>query len=96
MLPEVVGAHSDWGFHMGTLCDGGGLWIGIGCGRSCLVWGCQMTVRGGLVMCRPCDLMSPRPWDGHLTLILAFTWNVMGESLWVGSVVIGAGWICEF
>jgi len=22
MLPEVIGAHSDWGFHMGTLCDG--------------------------------------------------------------------------
>jgi len=39
MLPEVIGAHSNWGFHMGTLCDGGGPWIGIGCGRSRLVWG---------------------------------------------------------
>jgi len=47
-------------------------------------------------MCRPHDLASPRPWDGHSNLILAFTWNVMGESLWVGSVMIGAGWISEF
>ena len=23
MLPEVIRAHSDWGFHVGTLCDGG-------------------------------------------------------------------------
>jgi len=23
MLPEVIGAHSDWVFHVGTLCDGG-------------------------------------------------------------------------
>ena len=47
-------------------------------------------------MFRPCDLTSLRTYDGHLTLVLAFTWNAMGESLWVGSVVIGAGWIGEF
>jgi len=49
-----------------------------------------------MIMCRPCDLTSPRPWDGRSTLVLAFTLNAMGENLWVGSVVIGAGWIGEF
>jgi len=51
-----------------------------------------MTVRGGLVTCRPCDLMSPRPWDTHPTLAPASTWNAMGTTLGVGSVMTAAGW----
>jgi len=54
-----------------------------------------MTVRGGLVTCRPCDLMSPRPWDGRPTLAPASTWNAMGTTLGVGSVMTAAGWIGE-
>ena len=23
MLPKAIGVHSDWGFHGGTLCNGG-------------------------------------------------------------------------
>ena len=46
-------------------------------------------------MCRPRDLVSLGPWDGHPTLALASTLNVMGVTLGVGSVMIGAGWVGE-
>jgi len=47
----------------------------------------------GLIMCGPRDLVSPRPWDSHLTLALAFTLNALGIVL--GSVGIGYMWIGE-
>jgi len=37
--------------------------------------------------------MSPRPWDSHPTLAPASTWNAMGTTLGVGSVMTAAGWI---
>jgi len=38
----------------------------------------------GLITCGPRDLVSPRPWDSHPTLALAFTLNALGIVL--GSV----------
>jgi len=59
------------------------------------VWGMSDDMRGGVVHGRPCDLMSPRPWDGRPTLAPASTWNAMGTTLGVGSVMTAAGWIGE-
>jgi len=59
------------------------------------VWGTSDDSERWAGTCRPCDLMSPRPWDSHPTLAPASTWNAMGTTLGVGSVMTAAGWIGE-